>query len=171
MTRLVSDERGVTLIELLVTMVVSAIIMAAVVDGFVSGSRASADANARLGAQQNTRVALDRLEYEARCATGATAFGNQAGVTLTLPSQCTNAAGTVTWCVYHGSLMRYVGSSCSGTGEVFVTGVTGQTFSTPPPGSGDLPELDVSLTVNTAAGAADAVTMTDTIALRNAARG
>jgi len=64
MKRLVSDERGVTLIEMLVAMVLAGIVMTGVVNIFISGTRAGADANTRLDAQQGVRMALDRLEYD-----------------------------------------------------------------------------------------------------------
>ena len=51
----------------------------------------------------------------------ATLVSGGAGVTLTLPFQCPNATGTVTWCVTSGSLVRYSGSACSGSGLTLTT--------------------------------------------------
>jgi prepilin-type N-terminal cleavage/methylation domain-containing protein len=172
MKRRLSDERGFTLVELLIVMVLMGIIMVGVVDVFVSGTRAGADANARLGAQQNTRVALDRLEHEARCATSATLLSSGAGVKLTLPSQCSNATGTVSWCVTGGILKRYPGAACSGAGAViFVRNITSATPFSLVTGSGDLPRLAITITSDETRSAADAATLTDSITLRNAPRG
>lgn len=165
-----SAESGFTMIELLVTMVLTAIVMTGIVNVFVSGSRAGADANARLGAQQNTRVALDRLEFDGRCATSATIVSSGAGVSFSLPAACSHATGTVTWCVVSGVLTRYTSSSCSGVGMTLVDGITSAAPFSLTTASGDLPRLDIALTVDTFGSAADAVTLTDTITLRNAAR-
>jgi prepilin-type N-terminal cleavage/methylation domain-containing protein len=164
------DERGFTLIELLVAMAASLILLVGIVNVFVSGTRAASDAGARIAAQQGTRVALDRLEYEARCATSATLVGGGSGVSLVLPSWCSHGTGNVCWGVSGGVLERYVGSSCSGTGESFVRSVSSATPFSLQIASGDLPQLQVQLAVDTTSRASDAVTLTDTITLRNAAR-
>jgi prepilin-type N-terminal cleavage/methylation domain-containing protein len=170
MRRRLSDQRGFTMIELLIVMVLIGIIMMAVVDVFISGTRAGADANARLAAQQNTRIALDRLEYEGRCATSASLVGSGAGVTFTMPSQCSNASGTVTWCVTGAILERFSGAACSGTGTIFVRNVTSATPFSIITASGDLPRLAITITSNQTSSAADGATLTDTVTLRNAPR-
>jgi prepilin-type N-terminal cleavage/methylation domain-containing protein len=170
MRRRLSDQRGFTVIELLIVMVLMGIIMSAVVNVFVSGTRAGADANARLAAQQNTRIALDRLDYEGRCATSASLISSGAGVTLTLPSRCSNASGTVTWCVTGGILERFPSATCSGTAQIYVRNVTSATPFSLITASGDLPRLAITITSNETQSAADAATLTDAITLRNAAR-
>lgn len=164
----VHDESGVTLIELLFVCLIMGILLAGLANVFVSGSRASADATGRLASQQNTRIALDRLEFEGRCATTATRVSSGAGVTLALPAQCSHASGNVTWCVASGVLTRYVGTSCTGTSQPFVSGITSTLpFSCVAP-VGPLPQLQVNLTVNTTGRSADATSVSDTITLRNA---
>jgi prepilin-type N-terminal cleavage/methylation domain-containing protein len=168
---LLTDERGFTMIELLVTMVLMGIVMAGIVNMFVSGTRAGADANSRLTSQQNVRLAVGRLEFEGRCATTASIVSSGAGVAFSIPDWCTHASGNVTWCVSGGTLTRYASNACSGTGQVFVTNVTSPTpFTIPTTASGDLPELDIAITVNPGTTAATSATLTDTITLRNAAR-
>ena len=98
-------------------MVVLTIIMAGLANVLVSGTRAQYDLNTRLNAQQNARIALSRIEYEGRCATSATIVGSGAGVSFSLPAQCTNAVGTVTWCVTSGVLKRYSAATCTGTSQ------------------------------------------------------
>jgi prepilin-type N-terminal cleavage/methylation domain-containing protein len=171
MTRRLGDERGFTVVELLIVMVLMGIIMTAVVDVFVSGTRAGSDANARLAAQQNTRIALDRLEYQARCATSAALVSSGAGVTLTLPATCSNSSGTVTWCVTGGVLKRFPSATCSGTtGVVYVRNVTSATPFSLITASGNLPQIGITITSDETNSAADAATLKDTITLRNAAR-
>lgn len=146
------------------------IIMVGIVNVFVSGTRAGANANARIDAQQNTRLAVDRLEFEGRCSRAATLVNGGAGVTFTLPTQCSHATGTVTWCVVGDVLERFTTGSCTGTGQVFVSGLTSATpFSLPAAPTGDLPQLGIAITVNASNNPGTAVTLDDTVTLRNAA--
>lgn len=168
--RLAAAEDGVTLVELLVVCAVLAVAMAGIANLLVSGSRAQYDTSGRVDAQQGARLAVDRIEYEARCASYGTTVNSGAGVTLTLASQCSHTSGTsVTWCVSSGVLTRYVGSSCSGTSVSYVSSVTSATpfsiFWT----AGQLPRLQMILTVNDTGPSANGYTVTDTVALRNAA--
>jgi prepilin-type N-terminal cleavage/methylation domain-containing protein len=171
MKRLLADERGVTMIELLVVIVLAAIVMTPVVALTVAGVRASSNSNARLSSQQNTRLALDRLEFEGRCANNASLVNSGQGVTFSLPTTCSHANGQVTWCVVSGTLTRYTSNACSGgSSQKFVTNVTTATpFTIPTTASGDLPQLDVNIGVNFA-GNSTSATLTDTITLRNASR-
>jgi prepilin-type N-terminal cleavage/methylation domain-containing protein len=168
------DEQGFTLVELIVTMIVMSFVMAGLVNVLVSGSRAESDATARMTGQQNVRDSTDRLDFEARCASSASLISSGAGVALTLPASCSHATGTVSWCVESGALMRFTSAGCpTSGGQVFVRDVTTATpFSvvTGPTGSGQLPQLAITLTVNTTGRASDAFTLTDAIALRNGTR-
>jgi hypothetical protein len=66
-----------------------------------------------------------------------------------------------------GSLVRYGGSTCTGTGQTLVTDVTSATpFSCVAP-VGTYPALKAILTVNTGTTAATASAGTDLIALEN----
>lgn len=172
MSRLrIADERGVTLVELLVVCATLGIVLAGLTNVFVSGARAGADADARFQAQQNVRIALDRLQYDARCASTATLVAGGAGVALALPAQCSHVTGTVTWCVAAGVLTRFAGATCSGAGLPYVRSVTtAAPFALPTAQLGSLPQLQITLSANTTGRASDAFGLTDTITLRNAAR-
>jgi type II secretory pathway pseudopilin PulG len=161
MRKLLADERGMTIVELLVACVVLVIVMAAVTDIIASGSRASANQTAEINAQQNLRVAFDRLEFEGRCASSAALVSSGAGVTFVLPAQCAHAAGTYTWCVASGTLSRYAGSSCTGTAQAFASGITSATPFSLVTSSGTLPRLQVSLVIGN-------MSQSDLITLRNA---
>jgi Tfp pilus assembly protein PilV len=164
-----SDQRGQTVFEMMAALVLVAILMVGVVNLLVSGTRAGASANARIDAQQNTRLAIDRLEFEGRCSSKATLVDSGAGVSFTLPSQCSHTStSTVTWCVIGDVLTRLTSATCTGNGQSFISGVTSPTpFSLPTPASGDLPQLAISITVDTSNSQGTAATLDDTITLRN----
>jgi hypothetical protein len=119
--------------------------------------------------QQDARLALNRLEYEAHCSSAATIVGSGAGVALTMPSQCVNASGTITWCVVGTALQRFAASGCAGTATTFIQGVTSPTPFSIATTTGDLPRLLVQLTTNESNVASNAFAINDTITLRNAA--
>jgi len=162
------DESGFTLMELLIVCTITVILMGGLATIFGIGLNTSKTSNSILASQSGVVVALDRLDYEARCASKATLVSGGAGVTLTLPTQCTHATGTVTWCVTSGSLVRYSNSACSGSSQTLTTNVTSTTpFSCVAP-VGDYPALKATLTVNTGTTSATVSSGTDTITLENA---
>jgi Tfp pilus assembly protein PilW len=168
MSRLLRDESGFTLIELTVVTFVTVLLMAGLSNLFVSGLRTSKTANEILSSQTQIHDAFDRLEYETRCASQAALVSSGAGVTLTLPSTCPNATGTVTWCVTGGSLVRDAGTTCTGTSTTLATNITSATPFSCVATVGDYPELQVAFTVRTQT-TADQISATDKIAMRNAA--
>jgi Tfp pilus assembly protein PilW len=157
------------MVELLITMVLSLILIAGIVDIFVSGGRAGADANARIDAQQQARLALDRLEFEGRCATSASLLNSGAGVAFALPAQCSHGSGNISWCVVGGVLTRFTMADCTGSNIIFVRNITTATPFTINTNPGDLPQLLVTLTSDDNSNSADEATLDDTITLRNAA--
>ena len=169
--RVLQSESGFTLPEMLVVMAITTILMGGLATIFSLGLRTSKTAGSTLASQSGVVVALDRLDYEARCASNATLISGGAGVTLTFPSQCTyTTQSLVTWCVTSGSLVRYTNSlTCSGSGQTLTTNVTSATpFSCVAP-LGSLAALQVILTVNAGTTSATASSGTDTITLQNAA--
>lgn len=169
MPRSLREESGFTLVELIIATALTVVVMAALSDLFASGIRAGSTASWQLTSQSSVRLAFDRLEYETRCASTATRTGSGADVTLVLPSSCSHSTGTYTWCVSNGSLIRYAGSSCSGSGQTFITDVTSATpFSCIAPVN-QYPRLQVALTVNGTSTSADGFSATDQIDMHNAA--
>lgn len=162
------QESGFTLVELIIVTALTMVLVAGLSNLFSSGLRASFDANARLTSQSSVRLAFDRLEYETRCASTATRAAGGADVTLVLPSACSHATGTYTWCVASGSLTRYVGSSCSGTSQTFVTSVTSATPFTCIAPVNQYPRLQVALSVNSTNSSSDSFSATDQIDMHNA---
>ena len=70
--RRLAAEDGVTLIELIIVCALLGVVMVGIVNMLISGSRAQRDTSGRVDAQQGARLAIDRLEYEARCASSVT---------------------------------------------------------------------------------------------------
>ena len=169
MRRLVREEAGFTLIELVVVTFVTVVLLAGLANMFTSGLRTSSTLSSTLASQANSHIALDRLEFETRCSSQATLLSSGAGVALTIPDWCSHASGTVSWCVASGTLTRYTSSNCSGSGQAFATKITSATPFSCIATVGDYPQLQIALTVNFGTTTGTAVSTTDRIAMRNAA--
>jgi len=104
--RLVRDERGYSLIELLVVMAILGIVLGALTTVFVSGSNAEVDLNRQFQAQQAARLALDKIRVDIHCASAAQAqtIGTYPGVKLAFPSGGCYPS-TLSWCVVPSSTM------------------------------------------------------------------
>jgi Tfp pilus assembly protein PilW len=169
MRRPLRDQSGFTTVELVLVTFLTVVLMAGLSNVFVSGLRASSTANTMLASQTSIRTALDRLEFETRCASTATLISSGAGVALSIPTTCPHATGTVSWCVTSGALVRYAASSCTGSGQKLATSVTSTRPFSCLATVGDYPELQVALAVNAGTTSTTAVAQTDKIAMRNAA--
>jgi prepilin-type N-terminal cleavage/methylation domain-containing protein len=97
---LLASERGYTLIELLQVTVILAVVMGVIMVLFVNATTAEVDMNRRFQAQQNARVAVDRMRREIHCSSAITPTGSAASVSVSLPSQCPSAGGVQTTVVY-----------------------------------------------------------------------
>ena len=150
-------ERGYTLVELLVVLAIFTTVVTALVALFTSGAKAELDMNRRFEAQQNARLALDRMRRELHCASGITATPNTAvsSVTVTLPSQCPSANGTSISVVYDTSLVsanRYRVRRTVGTTTVviadYITTASGNAFTYTPNSASSRALLHVNFQVN-----------------------
>ena len=167
--RLLRDESGFSLPELLIVCTITTILMVGLGTIFSIGLTTSKTSSSILAAQSGVVVTLDRLDYEGRCASNAALVSAGAGVTLTFPNQCTHAAGTVTWCVTSGSLIRYSGSACSGGGQTLATDVSSPTpFSCVTTGALPVVKVTLTITANPGTTAAQTASGSDWIVLRNA---
>lgn len=165
------DESGITLIELVITMFIFGLVATGLTNILISGTRASSDASGRVAGQGSIQTAVSRLEYELRCASGATVSADQTSVTLSLPSECPHTStGDYTWCVSGTLLTRTPGDSCTATGQVFATDVTSAAPFTLVTATGDLPRLQLDLSVNSGGVNNDTVSISEVVTLRNAAR-
>jgi prepilin-type N-terminal cleavage/methylation domain-containing protein len=146
------SRSGYTLIELLVAMGIFLVIVTSLTSLFVSGARAELDANRRFQAQENARVAVDKMRREIHCASALT-LTSASSVSVTLPPGCPSAAGTQITVVYDTSLVsanRYVlrrtKSGVTVTIGDYLTG--GNIFSYTAPTPSALGKLQVDATVN-----------------------
>jgi prepilin-type N-terminal cleavage/methylation domain-containing protein len=95
-----SSESGYSLIELLIALAILGTVTGAVTVLFLQASSAQVDMNRRYRAQQDARVAVDKMRREIHCANGITPAGTSNAITVTLPSQCPTAGGSVTTVTY-----------------------------------------------------------------------
>lgn len=94
-----SNERGYTLVELLVVMSLLSLVVGALATLWVSGSNTQLRLDRQFRAQQSARLALDRIRIDIHCANAAQAqtIGTYPGVKLAYPaSGCSTS--TVSWC-------------------------------------------------------------------------
>jgi prepilin-type N-terminal cleavage/methylation domain-containing protein len=101
-------QGGYSLVELIAVMAIFLSIVAALTTLFASGAKAEMDLNRRFEAQQNARLAMDRLRRELHCSSGITAVDGSpltpglavAAIRVTLPSHCPTAGGVTLNVVY-----------------------------------------------------------------------
>lgn len=98
--RRLRDQRGFTLVELIAVLGILLTVVTSITVLFVSGARAELDANRRFEAQQNARLALDKLRRELHCSSGITNPDGTAltatpvaAISVSLPSHCPSADG------------------------------------------------------------------------------
>jgi prepilin-type N-terminal cleavage/methylation domain-containing protein len=147
------DQAGYTLTELITVMAILGIVLAGLAAAFHAGIRAETRASREFQAQQNARLALDRIRRELHCANAiSTANGTAvSSITVTLPAVCQGADTTVTYATSSVATSRWM---LTRTGNV--TGATDVadylTSSTPftyyVPASGTLGFLSVDIPVN-----------------------
>jgi prepilin-type N-terminal cleavage/methylation domain-containing protein len=103
------SQSGYSLIELLIALAILGTVTGAVTVLFLQASSAQVDMNRRYRAQQDARVAVDKMRREIHCANGITPAGTSAAITVTLPGHCPTAGGTVTTVTYDvvGSGQRF----------------------------------------------------------------
>ena len=166
-------ESGYTLTELLTVLVIMGIVMAGLTQIFVSGSKAETDANGRFQAQQDSRLALDRIRRDIHCASDTSPY-SQSSITL-VSAGC----GNVSWCTASvaGSATRYqlfrqAGSACSSaTGTRVADYLTTQNvFSSFTHPAGSLAALALDFPISVKGTKVGRYELKDTIYLRNSIR-
>jgi Tfp pilus assembly protein PilW len=179
--RALRAESGQSLTELLTTLSILSVVLGSLTTVFVAATRAEVDATERFAAQQEARVALDRIRREAHCADAY--FGDPLTVT---PSQvelsfnaasCPNGVASVMWCT-SGSGSRFAlyriapsTGTCTGGTKLADFLTSGSVFSYGAPSTASLARLKVDLVVDTSATASGGVyRLCDEIALRNSGR-
>ena len=89
MTKLVRDEGGYSLIELLTVMAILTVILGGISTLFVQGSNAEAEMNVRFQAQTQARLALDKMrrELHSACSVSAGWTASSATFNMRAPSR------------------------------------------------------------------------------------
>ena len=182
--KLRSDESGYSLVELITVTAILSIVLGGLTTVFVQGSNAELDLNNRFQAQQQARIALDRIRREVHCASSvsATAYNTTTvtTVTETLPSQCIGGGGSVTWCALSNpagpsprySLYRQLNGACSTSSIKWADWlITANVFKYTVQSSSSLGKLNFDLQVNLKPSRAfETFRLTDDIVLRNSSR-
>jgi prepilin-type N-terminal cleavage/methylation domain-containing protein len=130
-------EGGMTLVELLVVLVIMVVVLAALVDLFVSAIHSQTDQTNRVSAQQDARLALERLRREIHCASAVTASSTTL-VTVSIPPSCfgttlgsaitTLPQATITVANANGFPSGTNTFSIGSSGTITCTGKTSTTF-------------------------------------------
>jgi prepilin-type N-terminal cleavage/methylation domain-containing protein len=128
---LTGDERGFGLTELLTVLAILGTVVGMSTTLFVSAMRSEVDLTERVRAQEEARLALERLRAEVHQACRITPTGVSSSVTLTMPAStatgtppnfCTASTVQVTWCTrgvgLRRSLHRVEAATCGTTGGV-----------------------------------------------------
>ncbi len=93
------EERGYTLVELIVVVAILGVVLSGLTTVFVGGSNAEISMNRRFQAQQQARLAIDRLRGDIHCASAAQAqtIGTYPGIKLAV-ANCYSTTPTISWC-------------------------------------------------------------------------
>jgi Tfp pilus assembly protein PilW len=170
------NEAGHTLPELITAMAILLIVLGGLATMFHAGIRAELRASREFQAQQNARMALDRIRRELHCAS-ATSAPNGAAVstiTVTLPAICPGPDTSVTYATQTvaSGRWRLVRTPSSGSPVTVADYLTADSpFTYYVPAGGSLGRLRVDIPVNL--NPTDASTewrLTDDIVLRNTSR-
>jgi type II secretory pathway pseudopilin PulG len=148
--RIAASESGYTVIELLQVMGILSLVVAALTTVFVNAMNAEVDMNRRFSAQQEARLAVDKLRREVHCARVVSPTGPSASVTVTLPGNCPSAGGaeiTVTYATQLVGTSRYQLRRNGVPVADYITEAS--VFEYTPQSPSSLARLRVSLPVNT----------------------
>jgi type II secretory pathway pseudopilin PulG len=162
------------MIEMLVVLSIMGIVMTGLTTAFVSGSKAENDLNRRYQAQQDTRLALDRIRKDIHCANDVNPYA-QNSVTL----KATACAGDISWCtaavagpITRYALYRQAGTACSSGGGLKVADylTTGNVFTAFTHATGTLAALSLDFPISIKGTRIGQYDLKDAIYLRNSTR-
>jgi prepilin-type N-terminal cleavage/methylation domain-containing protein len=178
------SEQGYSLVELMTVVAILGIVVGGLTTVFVSASKGELDMNRRFEAQQNARLAMDKLRREIHCATAVSPAGSSSSsITITIPAQCPTAGGysSIQWCVLappgawagRYALYRSTAATCTtSTGVKWADYLTTQSiFTYTAQSSQSLGKLAVALVVNVKRDSTQGTfNLSDNIVLRNSSR-
>jgi prepilin-type N-terminal cleavage/methylation domain-containing protein len=180
------EERGFGLIELLVVLSLLGAIIGATLIVFTSALGSESDLTQRVRAQEQARLALERMRRDVHCASGIVVETHSTtSVTLNISSACPSALGAsqVTWCTDTTGttrrLYRVNGPTCTG-GIVWAEHLTPDPTSAPgftrffaytPSSAASLAIITIDFPVDLDPGdALRAYRLRDSLTLRNSTR-
>jgi prepilin-type N-terminal cleavage/methylation domain-containing protein len=169
--RLLANERGYSLVELLTVTAILSTVLTGLTVLFVQATNAELQMNERFQAQQNARLAVDRMRREIHCASGITPSGASTAITITLPSQCPTAGGSATTVLYDLSLVSANRYRLRRAGVPIADWVTtNNVFDYAAPATGKLGTLRVVLPIDASASKTHPWRLEADIVLRNTTR-
>ncbi|MGZ8794234.1 MAG: PilW family protein [Gaiellaceae bacterium] len=171
--RLAKGERGYSLIELLQVTVILGVVLTGLTVLFVQASNAELQMSKRFQAQQEARVAIDRMRREIHCAKAITPVGTSAAITVTLPAQCPTAGGSEITVVYDTQLVstgRYRLRRAGVRIADFVKVGTVFTYTAPSATSLGVLRVDLPINIQPSSVAGSAWTLVADMVLRNTSR-
>jgi type II secretory pathway component PulJ len=147
--RLASNDGGYTLIELLQVSAILTVVLGALTAVFVSAMNSEVGMNKRYQAQQEARLAVDKMRREIHCASAVTPAGLTNSITITLPSQCPSSGGVLSNIVYDMQMVAANRWQLRRAGVKVADYITAQNvFEYSVPATGKLGSLTVELPVN-----------------------
>jgi prepilin-type N-terminal cleavage/methylation domain-containing protein len=171
-----ASEAGYTLTELLTVLVIMGFVLGGLTTMFSAGVRAELRANKELNAQQNARLALDKIRRELHCANAISSPNGTAvaTITVTLPTACPGSDTSVTYATSSVAANRWelTRTGSSGTPTTVADYLTSSTpFTYYVPATGTLGRLSVDIPVNVDPSDANTLwRLQDDIVLRNTPR-
>jgi prepilin-type N-terminal cleavage/methylation domain-containing protein len=147
--RLVANESGYSLIELLQVTVILGVILGALTTVFVRAMNSELEMNRRFTSQQEARLAVDKMRREIHCARLVSPAGASSSITVTLPAGCPTGGAAETTVVYATQLVatnRYKLNRNSVRVADYITAPSVFTFTAQSTSS--LAKLNVNLPVN-----------------------
>jgi Tfp pilus assembly protein PilW len=169
--RVLTCERGYSLIELVQVAAILSVVLTGLTVLFVQATNAELQMNERFQAQQDARVAVDKMRREIHCASGITPTGASASITVTLPAQCPTSGGSQVDIVYDTELVAANRYRLRRNGVKIADYVTsGTVFDYTAAQTGKLATLRVELPVDPSAAKKHVWRLVADIVLRNTTR-
>jgi type II secretory pathway pseudopilin PulG len=148
-----SSQAGVTVVELLVVLIIMGTVLTALTTLFVGGMKAELEADQRFRAQDQARLAVDRMRREIHCASAISSSATAVSVTLAghCPSAVSGAETTVLYNFQSAGSNRYklrrtVNGGAAATVADYIT--TDNAFAYAAPSTASLGKLSVDFRVN-----------------------
>jgi type II secretory pathway pseudopilin PulG len=159
LARRAGETAGYSLVELIAVMAILLTVLTALTALFASGAKAELDANRRFRAQQDARLAVDRMRREIHCASAvaldpadSTVVGGKTvykKITVTVPGHCPTSGGTQIDVVYDTDPVATDHYRLRRAGVRIADHVTaGHVFAYVPPSPSTLGRVTVDLPVN-----------------------